>query len=356
MIRVLIAEDSPTTVEYVKHILGSAGDFEVVAVAPDGEQAVALAAREKPDVILMDINMPRMNGFEATRAIMETKPAPIVIFSASWDPEDVDKTFSAMEAGALAVLQKPPGPGSPDADPKIRELVQSLRLMSEVPVVRRFARRREKEAARGLRPAARQGARQGAAAPCLGVVELIAIGASTGGPPALHKVLSPLPRDFPVPILVVQHISEGFLAGLASWLDQSCDLRVCVAGHRDPLEPSHVYMAPDKLHLGVASQGAIALSDAPPENNVRPSASHLFRSVAREYGKMAAGVLLTGMGKDGARELGLIKDSGGVTIAQDEESSVVHGMPGEAIKLGNAALVLPPAEIGETLKRLAKRR
>jgi two-component system, chemotaxis family, protein-glutamate methylesterase/glutaminase len=348
MIKVMIVEDSPTTAEYIKFVLESAGGFEVIPVATDGEKAVSQVTCSKPDVILMDINMPRMNGFEATRAIMETNPVPIVIFSASWDPEDVKKTFQAMEAGALAVLEKPPGPGSPRADKMTQELVRTLRLMSEVPVVRRTTQFKKQETDRGHARRMKETASTDAP-------KLVAIGASTGGPPALHKTLSMLPGDFPAPIMIVQHISVGFLTRLATWLDASCAIKVQVGRHRDLLEPGHAYLAPDKLHMGVTGGGTIALSDAAPEHNIRPSVSHLFRSVALEYGGAAAGILLTGMGRDGAQELGDIKKRGGVTIAQDEETSVVHGMPGEAIKLGNAAIVQSPEEIGETLKRLVIR-
>ncbi len=344
----MIVEDSSTTAEYIKFILESAGGFEVFPVAADGEKAVSQVTHSKPDVILMDINMPRMNGFEATRVIMETNPVPIVIFSASWDPEDVKKTFQAMDAGALAVLEKPPGPGSPGADKMTRELVQTLRLMSEVPLVRRTTKLQKIEVSPGH-------TRRMEEAVNIDEIELVAIGASTGGPPALYKILSMLPWDFPAPIMVVQHISTGFLSGLARWLDDSCAIKVQVGRHRDLLKAGRVYLAPDELHMGVAGSGAIVLSDAAPEHNVRPSVSHLFRSVAFEYGRTAAGILLTGMGRDGAQELGDIKKRGGITIAQDEESSVVHGMPGEAIKLGNAAFVKSPEEIGETLKKLVSK-
>ena len=259
MIKVTIVEDSPTTAEYVKFVIEAAGGFEVISVATDGEMAVSQVRYRKPDVILMDINMPRMNGFEATRAIMETNPVPIVIFSASWDPEDVEKTFQAMEAGALAVLEKPPGAGSPGADTMTRELVQTLRLMSEIPVVRR--RPHSKDQSVGVESPDR------IIIESAGATELVAIGASTGGPPVLHKILSKLPGNFAVPILIVQHIAAGFLPGLAGWLDNSCALTVQAARHRDPLEAGHVYLAPDKLHMGVAGRGAIALNDTAPEHN-----------------------------------------------------------------------------------------
>lgn len=349
MIRVLIAEDSPVAMEYLKHILVSSGSFEVVATARDGERAVKLAEATNPDVILMDINMPRMDGFEATRRIMEAQPTPIVIVSASWDPRDVNKTFQAMEVGAVAALEKPPGPGHPNAERLIREILQTVRLMSEVPVVRRWARRREKEAPRERRLLKEVGAISDG-------IELVAMGTSTGGPPVIRTILSDLPKGFSAPILIVQHIAEGFLAGFAEWVDRSCDLSVGLGRHGQALEPGHVYLAPDKLHMGVTREGRIALNDGPPENNLCPSVSYLFRSVAREFEEKAAGVLLTGMGEDGAQELKLIRDCGGVTIVQDRESSAVHGMPGEAERLGAATHVLPPDMIAQVLKSITKKR
>jgi two-component system chemotaxis response regulator CheB len=348
MIRVVIAEDSPTTAQYIKSILESSGDFEVLTVARDGEEAVSATREMKPSVVLMDINMPRMNGFEATRTIMENTPVPIVIFSASWNPEDVDKTFRAMEAGALAVLEKPSGPNSPGADRMIAELVETVRLMSDVPVVRRWNRRSEES--RVARPVL-----QTKGAPRV-PSEIVAIGASTGGPPVLHEILSALPATFAAPVLVVQHISVGFIAGMVEWLDRSCALTVQVARHHEPVLPGRVYFAPDRLHMGVGRGGRIVLSDTPPVNGVRPSISHLFQSVAGEYGKRSAGVLLTGMGRDGARELALIKDCGGVTVVQDRESSVVYGMPGEAVKIGAAGLVQDPVDITQTLMRIVEKR
>lgn len=346
MIKILVADDSPTILEYTEHILVSSGGFDVVGTAKDGVEAVALARATNPDVILMDINMPRMNGYEATREIMETKPVPIVIFSAGWKPEHVAMTFQAMEAGALAVLEKPRGPGSPDAEPMIRELVQTARLMSEVPVVRRHRRRERTDALIGLTPQEEKRVSEATA--------LVAMGASTGGPPALATILSALPKDFSVPILVVQHISVGFLGGLVEWLGRACDVSVRAAKHGETLEPGCVYVAPDNLHMGVMGKARVALSDAAPINSVRPSVSHLFRSVSQGFGKRAVGVLLTGMGKDGADGLKSMKESGAITVAQNEESCVVFGMPGAAKEIDAVSQFLDPEGIAALLVRLTR--
>jgi two-component system chemotaxis response regulator CheB len=186
-------------------------------------------------------------------------------------------------------------------------------------------------------------------------IRIIAIGASTGGPPVLQTILSELSKNLPVPILIVQHIAKGFIKGLAEWLGQVTGFPVHIAAHRERLAAGHVYFAPDDIHMGVESNDRIVLTKSEPNNGLRPSASHLFRSVAKAYRESAVGVLLTGMGADGAAELKLMKDNGGITIAQDKASSLVHGMPGVAIQLGAATYVLSPPEIVKTLERLIRK-
>ncbi len=182
--------------------------------------------------------------------------------------------------------------------------------------------------------------------------EVIAVGASTGGPQALNRVFSALPAEMPVPILVVQHMPENFLPVLVGWLAENGKLNFTIASNGQVLKPGHVYFAPDNFHMVVNENKRIELVDAPPMHNVKPAASYLFRSVAEVYGERAIGILLTGMGKDGARELKLMKEKGALTIAQDRESSVVFGMPGEAVKLKAARLVLPPERIAIKLKEI----
>jgi two-component system chemotaxis response regulator CheB len=185
-------------------------------------------------------------------------------------------------------------------------------------------------------------------------IQAVAIGASTGGPPVLQKILSGLPQDFPVPVLIVQHIAQGFTEGFAEWISNASGFPVRVALHGERLAPRHGYVAPDGFHLGLESGLRIALSGLAPENGLRPSVSYLFRSIAQVLGPAAIGVLLTGMGKDGAEELKAMKEKGAMTIVQDEASSVVHGMPGEAIKLGAATYVLPPEGIVAMLADVVK--
>ncbi len=347
MIRVLIVEDSAVVRQHLKNILEGA-DIRVIGMAENGEESLALVQEHKPDVITMDINMPKMNGLEATRRIMETSPAPIVIVSASFDPNDVDQSFRAMEAGAVAIAEKPPGNGHPGYEDAARNLVQTVRLMSEVRVVKRWNRSR-------FTGAADRDTFETTSVQAPGNIKMVAIGASTGGPPVLQTILAGLPREFPVPVLIVQHIAKGFLEGMVSWLGQTTGLTVHIARYGDHPLPGHVYFAPDDFHMEMRG-GRIVLTRDKPENGTRPSVSHLFRSVTHAFGENIIGVLLTGMGKDGADELKVMKDKGAITIAQDEESSVVYGMPGEAMRLGAATYVLPPAKIAAVLKSLTSGR
>ena len=345
MIKVLVVEDSPVVREFLVHILGADPDIRVIGTAHDGEEALEAIARKQPDVITMDVHMPKMNGLDATRRIMETCPTPIVVVSGSTDPAEVATTFEAMEAGALAVLRRPAGIGHPDHEATARELVQTVKLMSEVKVVRRWSRARRDSIARPAQPRLER-------AP--GSCRIVAIGASTGGPPVLQTILSQLPKDFPAPVLVVQHMAAGFVRGFIEWLAQSSRLPVHLAAHGEQMLPGHVYVAPDELQMKVERGGRIVLTREPPENGLRPSVSFLFRSVAEVYGGDAVAGLLTGMGRDGADELKLLRDKGAVTFAQDKVSSVVHGMPGEAIKLDAATLVLSPEKIAGVLAQLAR--
>jgi two-component system chemotaxis response regulator CheB len=345
MIKVLVVEDSPVVRELLVHILGPDPAIRVVGTAHDGEEALDAVRRLRPDVITMDIHMPRMNGLEATRRIMETDPTPIVIVSGSEDAREVETTFDAVEAGALAVLRRPAGLGHPDHEATARELVQTVKLMAEVKVVRRWPRRRPGE------PAPRPAEMGLAQAPAK--LRIVAIGASTGGPPVLQTILAALPKSFPAPIVIVQHMAAGFSRGFMEWLAQSSALPVHLAAHGDLMLPGHVYLAPDEMQMKVARHERIVLTMDPPENGLRPSVSYLFRSVAEVYGSDAVAGLLTGMGRDGAEELRLLKEKGAVTFAQDKDSSVVHGMPGEAIRLDAAMLVLPPEKIAAVLTSLA---
>ncbi len=340
MIRLLVVEDSAVTLEYLVYLLGQDPALQVVGTARDGQEAVEKAERLRPDLILMDIHMPRMNGYEATRRIMERVPTPIVICTASLSRDEVAKSFEAITAGALTLVGKPGGPDHPDEATSVRTLLQTVKLMAEVRVVRRWPTR----------------ALPGAPSPLPGrpdrKIRVIAIGASTGGPPVVAEILRELPRGLGAPILLVQHIAAGFSKGLADWLAQGTRLAVRLAAPVEAVQPGTVYLPPDGWQLGITWDGRIRLSKEPAEDGFCPSASYLFQSVAEAYGRSALGILLTGMGRDGAAGLRRLREAGGTTIAQDEETSVVFGMPAEAIRLGAAEHVLPPPGISAAIRAL----
>jgi two-component system chemotaxis response regulator CheB len=347
-IKVVIVEDSPVAQEFLTHILSSDPEIKIVSVAGNGIEALEAVAQHRPDVITMDIHMPVMDGFEATRHIMETLPTPIVIVSGSTGPNEISSTFRAIEAGALAVVRRPPGLDHNMFDAASKELIETVKLMSEVRVVRRIPRTK-KEPVSDLATVMTMPKRTGS-------IQIAAFGASTGGPLVLQKILSRLPRDLPFPILIVQHIAAGFVTGFAEWLTSTTRFPLHIASNGEYPLPAHGYVAPDGFHMGMKNGPHIVLSDHASENGLRPSVAYLFRSVAESFGPNAVGVLLSGMGKDGVEELKLMKDSGAITIAQDAESSVVHGMPGEAIKLKAATYVLSPENIAAMLITLSKER
>ncbi len=341
-INVLVVDDSTVMRLNLVHLLESDPAIQVVGAVADGLAALDFIKENRPDVVLMDIHMPGMDGFEATRRIMETQPVPIIICSATTDTREIANSFRLLEAGAVACIEKPVGREHADFDAVAANLLQTVKLMSEVRVVRRWARA---QGAPGSAFAADE-------KPATGAISCIGIGASTGGPPVLQTILSGLPKDFSVPIFIVQHITQGFLPGLAEWLNQTTGLQVHIGSYGMLPLPGHVYLAPDSFQMGLTPGRRILLTKEGPENGLRPSVSYLFRSLAEVCGPDAVGVLLTGMGKDGAVELKLMRDKGAVTIAQNQETSVVHGMPGEAISLGGAVHVLPADKIGEQILSL----
>ena len=345
MIKVLVVDDSAVARAVLVHLINNSPDMRVVATANDGLEAIEAVQRHRPDIVTMDIIMPRMGGPEAIDQIMQTTPTPIVVVTGNTITEEVRATFESLESGALAIVPRPIGIDGVDQGASAEHLLRTLRLMSEIKVVRRLRRR----PARSVSPST---ATPSAPAHAFRVV---AIGASTGGPSALKSIVADLRKDFPVPILLVQHIAAGFVDGFVNWLRDSTPLEVTLARPGLPLAPGTIYVAPDGGHLGVDREERILISPPAARANgtICPSANHLFDSVVGTFGPQAIGILLTGMGRDGAEGLLHLKRAGGITIAQDKESSVVHGMPGEAIALGAADFVLPPTRIAELLLTFA---
>lgn len=347
MIKVLIVEDSPVIAEFLKGVLETDPDVTVVGIVAAGEQALDAVTRTRPDVITMDFHLPGINGLDATRTIMEVQPTPIVIVSGSTAPDEITRTFRAVEAGALAVLPRPRGLDDPDYERSAQEFVTTVKLMSEVKVVKRWPPRAQRGA---VSPHLRLPRVAATTTP----VQVVALGASTGGPMVLETLLARLPPDFPAPLLIVQHIAPGFVLGFAEWLTQATGFPVRVAQPGEHALPGRAYVAPDGFQMGVGLGPRIVLKQDVPENELRPSVSYLFRSVAEVYGRKAVGVLLTGMGKDGAAELKLMKERGATTLVQDPETAVVAGMPAEAIRLEAATYVLSPDDIATMLTTLAR--
>ncbi len=332
-IRVLVAEDSTTVRRLLVEIFRADAGFEVVGEAADGAEAVRKALDLRPDLITMDVHMPVLDGLEATKDIMRQAPTPILIVSAAAARGDVELSLSATQAGALMAMAKPSNPLDPGFPVEAEQLRAMSRAMAAVKVVRRWGGPPRLLLERALASAA--AARPRRAVP----VRLVALGTSTGGPAALRRILLDLPADFAAPIVVVQHISPGFLPGLVSWLAGNCALPVRIAAQGAALGPG-VHLAPDNRHLGFAD-GRITLSDGPRMAGFRPSADHLFAAAAGAYGASALGIVLTGMGCDGVEGLRALHAAGGRVLAQDEASSVVYGMAQEAVRAGVVDEVLP---------------
>lgn len=342
-LRVLVAEDSPTARALLVEVLARDPALCVVGEARNGMDAVRLAEMLRPDVITMDVEMPVLDGLEATRQIMVQTPTPIVVVTALGSEREGSLSLDATEAGALCVARKPVSPLAPCFDAEAAALVATVKAMAAVKVVRRW------RAASRAPVAPTPEWSDAVSEPPREPTRVVAIAASTGGPAALHSILRRLPADFAAPLVVVQHIAEGFTGAFASWLASGCSLPVQVAADGAPLRAGVVYVAPEGHHCGVQAGDRIALARTPAIGGFRPSATHLFETVAREYGRQATAVILTGMGADGVAGLRRVRDAGGRVIVQDEETSIVFGMPREAIAAGLATAILTPAAIAERL-------
>jgi two-component system, chemotaxis family, protein-glutamate methylesterase/glutaminase len=346
-VRVMVVEDSLVVRQLLVHIIARDPRLIVAAAVGSAEEALQEIGRVQPDVISMDIRLPGMDGLEATRRIMSEHPTPIVVIADSIEDSSLKISMNALRAGALTVVEKPVGVSSAGYAAIADTICTQLFIMSQVPVVRRrsFAWRPEaqKKTARPepewsmLRPS------------------VMGIAASTGGPPALAKVLSSLPQDFPLPILLVQHMGAPFMEGFASWLNGLVPPEVRVAQDQEIPSPGRVYVAPGDRHLLLTAAGTLRISAEAPLGNQRPSATMLFQSIAQSAGRRGLGVVLTGMGEDGATGLVEMRQAGGFTIAEDESTAVVYGMPAAAVRLGGSSLSLPLPAIGPRLVQMARR-
>jgi two-component system chemotaxis response regulator CheB len=337
-IRVLVADDSTTLRTALCALLGEDPRLSIIGQAADGVEAVEKARALRPDVITMDVNMPRLDGLGATAAIMAEAPARVLVISSVRQHRQLELSFKAMAAGALELIAKPEG-GPDEMRRWARRVAESVLLMAEVPVVRRHRYGPTRKA-----PVLLHGAH----------VDVVGIAASTGGPPALAHVLGSLPRDLPVPLLFAQHIASGFTAGLVRWFGSVSTLRVGIAEDGDLPQPGRVYLPPDGCDLEVDREGHLRI---PPSMGLHcPSGNKLLASLARTFGSRAAGFVLTGMGDDGAHGLLELKRAGGATYAQDEQSSVVFGMPQAAEACGATRGLLALESIGPAIVELCKER
>jgi two-component system chemotaxis response regulator CheB len=351
-IRVLVADDSITVRKRLIAALSTDAAIQVVAEAADGRTATEMCRRLRPDAMTMDMMMPVMDGVTATEFIMAHCPTPILVVSSSGHRGQIMQTFDALAAGAIDVLDKPTGT-QPRGEWEL-ELIEAVKMVSRIrPIMRSTAPGRS----RGL--SARVSVAETAPIPLVEQREalIVAIGASTGGPSAIAKVLSDIPADFPLPILLVIHVAPEFAEGLVQWIGNLSKLPVRIAVDGEPVPPpghGEVIMAPPDRHL-LVDASCLRANRSPERHSCRPSVDVMFESIAREYGSHAIACLLTGMGKDGAAGLLAIKRIGGQTIAQDEASSTVFGMPREAIAMGAAQVVVPLADVPSTLIRMARK-
>ncbi|OQY27450.1 MAG: chemotaxis response regulator protein-glutamate methylesterase [Candidatus Cloacimonetes bacterium 4572_55] len=349
-IKVLLVDDSPLALIVLKRMLSESKDIEVLGMARNGLEALELIPKLQPDVICTDLHMPKMNGLELIKVVMEKFPKPILVISVSVrEDEDSQNIFKLIQAGAVDVFPKPQRGLHAGYQDVALELINKIKILSGVVVFHKFRRKRiltdrSKFQKFPISPS-----------PSLArPARIVAIGASTGGPQALQTILSQLPKDFPVPVVCIQHISNGFLDGLVGWLDSCSRLKIKIAEAGELPRKGMIYFQKEKYQLEFSRKGEFVVKNRSPINGHCPSITTTFNSLASCYRKFAVAVLLTGMGDDGAVGMKSIQDAGGVTIAQSEVGCVVFGMPQKAIELGAARYVLRLENIPNMLRRLTK--
>jgi len=339
MIRVLLADDSLLGRTGLRDALNSGGEMTVVGEAANGADAVSLSKAFKPDIIIMDILMPVMGGLEATETIMAQNPTPILILSSTVDEKDVKLAFTAIKKGALDVMEKPAISGAGSQAEFFARLREKIHLLARIKVIRHTHRPDRLKSTHPAKAASRN---------------ILAIGASTGGPKAVMSIIKTLPQDFSGAIFIVQHISSGFAKGFAHWLDLESHIPVRLAESGDVPTVGTALVAPTDCQM-ILDNGSVKIVDAPAVNCCRPSIDVFFESLALRRGGDTVGLLLTGMGRDGAHGLLQLKENGALTIAQNEESCVVFGMPKAAIALNAADEVLPLETIPDTVIKIFQR-
>jgi two-component system chemotaxis response regulator CheB len=352
-IKVLIADDSMMAIQMIKRILNTDPQIEVVGIAHDGFEAKSMHRKLQPDLILMDIHMPGLDGIAATKIIMQHNPVPILMVTATVT-RNQSKIIEALSAGALEAIETPAVRKFSDIEKldhgKLqiigRTLLRKVHALSKLGDLAHMKRQPSPQTClkepvqtpkgHALRTSAIQGIISN---------RVIAIGCSTGGPNALKEVLKVVPADCPAAILIVQHMEKGFTQGLANWLNDLCAIRVVEARADDMIVPGTAYVAKGGMHLKVTKNHKIELSSASENTAHQPSVDVLFKSLADVYGNRTVAMVLTGMGSDGAEGLGILRETGAVTLAQDKKSSIIYGMPMVAAESGAAQKVLPLSDI-----------
>ena len=351
-VRVLIVDDSPVARAVLKDVLEADAEIQVVGMAATGYEAVEMTAALRPDVVTMDLVMPGMDGMKATEEIMAHHPTPILFLSAFVGTEGVASRSDVLAAGALDVVEKPSAMPDPRWESEADALVQKIKSLARVPVVTHMRRRRGPHDAEFASWGGRRSERSRPVAESRRATHVVAIGASTGGPKVLEDVLSSLPAGYGPAVIVIQHMADAFIDQMVATLRRRCPLTIKIAETGDRLLPGTVLIAPPAAHLTVLPGSKILIDAGAPVRGFRPSIDVTFGSIARIYGSRACGVLLTGMGADGAGGLLAIRDAGGTTLVQDEATCAVFGMPRAAIELGAAQHVLPPSGVARHLLSL----
>ena len=342
-IKVLLVEDSHVIQHLLSELISKDERFELCGIAGNGLDAIDKVIKLQPNVVSMDINMPIMDGLEATREIMKRCPVPILIVSSLFPSEDKTMAMQILEAGAVAVLPKPYGPGHPEFLQSVKKYLNMLESMSEIKVVlRRFVPPTKDSVQRIIEENLSKKEEKPE-------YKILAIGASAGGPEALKTILSNLSPYFPLPIILVQHIDGVFADDFCNWLKTASNLPLSIAYQGEFLLPRHVYMPPGNRHLKVLPGSIASVTDEDPIEGSKPSINVLFESVTKVYGGKSIAVLLSGMGKDGADGLKMLHDKGAFTIAQEEKSCLVYGMPRAAVELNAVNKILSPIEIAKEM-------
>lgn len=339
-IKVLIVDDSPISRDILEAIIKSDSAFEIIGFAGNGKEAIGMVEKLEPDIVTMDLNMPIMCGFDAIENIMAFNPTPILVVTTADIDQNSHLAFDALAVGALDIVNRPmlPETSTVQDDPECHDFLSKLKLLSQVKVITHIRGKRFHREPVYVTPDFEY------------QQNIVVIASSTGGPKALREIFKGLPEDFSASIVVVQHMSDGFIPGLVSWLDEATHIPVKIAEPGERLKPATIYIAPTGIHLKIDQLRRFLMVDLPPIAGLKPSADILFESAARVFGSRVLGVILTGMGSDGTRGCSSIKEYGGRIIAQDESSSVISSMPLSAIKAGHVDVVKPLQDISREIQ------